>query len=278
MRKTPLVSILVANYNNGKFFKDCYKSIIEQTYNNWEVIIVDDKSTDDSISTIKKIIKEDNRFKLYENAENKGCGYTKNRCVKLCEGEICLFLDPDDTITKDALQLMVKEHEIYPNASLVYSNMYICDENLNIIKETEKTQCMQNDPFFLNMKGTISHLCSFKKSFYNKTEGINPNLPKAVDQDEYVKLYEVGDAIHLKKTLYYYRQHQNSISLGKNKNKAFYWQWKVASEAGERRNIDLSELFFNHFLIKKEYWWDIQAYNKLKKNTIFRLLKKLKLL
>ena len=48
-------SILIANYNNGKFFKDCYDSILAQEYKNWETIILDDKSTDDSVEVIKKI-------------------------------------------------------------------------------------------------------------------------------------------------------------------------------------------------------------------------------
>ncbi|WP_294297959.1 glycosyltransferase [uncultured Chryseobacterium sp.] len=50
------ISLLVANYNNGRYFKDCYDSIVSQTYENWEVIIVDDASTDNSVDIIKKLI------------------------------------------------------------------------------------------------------------------------------------------------------------------------------------------------------------------------------
>ena len=70
--KNPLFSILIANYNNGKYFEDCYKSIIAQTYTNWEVIIVVDGSIDDSVALIKKNIGEDSRFKFYENSINHG--------------------------------------------------------------------------------------------------------------------------------------------------------------------------------------------------------------
>ena len=89
-------SLLIANYNNGHFFEDCYYSIIPQTYTNWEVIIVDDKSTDNSVAIIKEFIKGDKRFKLFLNSENKGCGYTKNKCAYKSQGEILGFLDPDD--------------------------------------------------------------------------------------------------------------------------------------------------------------------------------------
>ena len=80
-----------SQYNNGKYFEDCYKSIMAQTYQNWEVIIVDDGSTDDSVGMMKKIIGDDARFKIEINQENKGCGFTKRRCVELAKGEICGF-------------------------------------------------------------------------------------------------------------------------------------------------------------------------------------------
>src|SRR5690348_4514160 len=100
-------SILIANYNNGKYFKDCYDSIIAQSYNNWEAIIIDDKSTDNSIELINRLIRLDPRFKLIENDKNYGCGYTKRRCVELSSGEVCGFLDPDDALENEALEVMV---------------------------------------------------------------------------------------------------------------------------------------------------------------------------
>jgi glycosyltransferase involved in cell wall biosynthesis len=79
---------------------------------------------------IQNIIGDDTRFKFYQNSENKGCGFTKRRCAELATGEICAFLDPDDAITEEALTIMVAEHEKFPNASMVYSKHYFCDENL----------------------------------------------------------------------------------------------------------------------------------------------------
>jgi glycosyltransferase involved in cell wall biosynthesis len=70
-------SILIANYNNGKFFKTCYESIITQTYKNWEAIILDDASTDDSLEIIHQIIGNDSWFKVFQNTENSGVGITK---------------------------------------------------------------------------------------------------------------------------------------------------------------------------------------------------------
>ena len=59
---TKKISILIANYNNGRYFKQCYDSLLEQSYTNWEAIIVDDCSTDNSVDIIKQLIKGNNRF------------------------------------------------------------------------------------------------------------------------------------------------------------------------------------------------------------------------
>ncbi|MDQ1098518.1 glycosyltransferase family 2 protein [Chryseobacterium camelliae] len=85
-------SILIANYNNGKFFTDCYRSIMAQSYTDWEAVILDDASTDDSMEVIRKLIGTDSRFKIYRNETNSGVGITKSRLIELAEGNICGFL------------------------------------------------------------------------------------------------------------------------------------------------------------------------------------------
>lgn len=145
----PLFSILIAHYNNGRFFNDCYKSILSQTYKNWEVVLVDDGSTDDSVAQIKKIIGDDARFRFFENTENKGCGFTKRRCAELAHGELCAFVDPDDAITPDALEVMVQEHAKYPEASIIYSDTYWCDALLNVQYERKSEQVKTEILIFL---------------------------------------------------------------------------------------------------------------------------------
>ncbi|MBJ5801086.1 glycosyltransferase family 2 protein, partial [Salmonella enterica subsp. enterica serovar Derby] len=76
----------------------------------FEVIIVDDCSTDDSFESIKALVKNDHRIKLYQNQENQGVGFTKRKCVELSTGEICGFLDPDDALAENALEISIKKH------------------------------------------------------------------------------------------------------------------------------------------------------------------------
>ena len=157
----PLFSILIAQYNNGKYFEDCYKSIIAQTYQNWEVIIVDDGSTDDSVAVMKEIIGDDARFKIEVNSENRGCGFTKRRCAELATGEICAFLDPDDAITPEALQIMVEEHKKHPDAAMIYSKPFWCDEHLNIQYERKSRQVENGVPNFFDLDGYLFAFLSY---------------------------------------------------------------------------------------------------------------------
>lgn len=249
-----LFSILIANYNNGHFFEDCYNSIIEQTFQKFEVIIVDDASTDDSVEVIKKIISKDTRFKLFINSTNQKVGFTKNKCVQNSNGEICAFLDPDDTLEKNALEVMIKAHETTPNASLISSKHYLVDLNLNKIKiDTQGKKIPSNKSYLTFEKGAITHFASFKKEHYNKTDGINSKFKRAADQDLYYKLEEVGETSFINIPLYNYRINKNSISANKNTFKAEYWHFIAIEDAYLRRNIDNLELYSLKKLNKIRY-------------------------
>ena len=233
-------SILIANYNNGKFFSDCYDSIIAQTYKDWEAIIVDDKSTDNSVDLISAIIKDDSRFMLVLNEENKGCGFTKNRCASLAIGEVLGFLDPDDTLDPEALEIMVAAHKQNPDVSLVHSTFFYCNEKLEHMSIFERAKNVIVNSRFINLDSNVTAFSTFKISFYNLTGGVERALPRAVDQDLYLKLSETGPFYFIDKPLYNYRIHDKGISTSKAHN-AFYWYLKVIMKAEERRQINLED-------------------------------------
>ena len=155
-------SILIANYNNGKYFGDCYHSIISQTYPDWEAIIVDDCSTDDSLVQISLLIANDDRFKLVTNAKNEGCGFTKRRCADLAMGEICGFVDPDDTISSNAIELMVNAHNKHTDVALIHSNFCYCNEKMDMLYIFSKGKHVQvNEKLFVE-RSNVSKIGSFE--------------------------------------------------------------------------------------------------------------------
>lgn len=272
--KSVLFSILIANFNNGHFFQECFNSIVSQTYVNWEVIVVDDDSTDDSVSVIKNIISGDERFKFYENKENKGVGYTKRRCIELATGHICGFLDSDDFLDPKALEIMINAHASEGNSSLVYSNLYYCNDKLEIKKIKQSYQVENNQLDFFNIDGAISHFVTFKKEFYNKTEGIDSYLKIAEDQDLYLKLYDIAPVVYIDENLYYYRVHNQNVSLGKHAQKSFYWHWFVIMQVAKRRNVDVGNLFYESFVRKGEFDIVKSKVESLLNNKYYLFLKK----
>src|ERR1700730_15603176 len=100
-----LFSILIANYNNSRFLEDALQSVLCQTYTDWEIILVDDGSTDQFEEVADKY-KPNHRIKIFRNEKNAGCGSTKRKCAEKASGSLLAFLDPDDFLHPDALKIM----------------------------------------------------------------------------------------------------------------------------------------------------------------------------
>ncbi|MFC3159274.1 Glycosyl transferase family 2 [Chryseobacterium arachidis] len=268
------ISILIANYNNGRYFEDCYDSLVIQSYDNWEVIIVDDCSTDDSVNIIKNLIKNDSRFKLYENEVNRGCGYTKRKCAELATGDYCAFLDPDDALFYYSIECCMEEFQKHPKIAAVYSQLFFCDENLNPKEVFTKIKQIHNDKYFFNCPIQISAFFVFKKEAYLKTEGINPYLRSAVDQDLYLKILEVGEAKFIQEPLYKYRLHSGGISQAGSRGHAKDSFAKVIHQSMKRRGITSikNKNIPEHFTSSEE------IYNLLSYQTKipYRLMSKIK--
>ncbi|WP_294250996.1 glycosyltransferase [uncultured Chryseobacterium sp.] len=231
-------SILIANYNNGKFFKDCYDSILAQEYTNWEVVIIDDCSTDDSVEIIKKITADDKRFRLYENSANYGVGVTKADLIEKASGMICGYLDPDDTITSKALKSAVEVLEKKKDVVLTYSRLAKCDEHMNILKEFRAAMQVPNgQKTFFNFPVQIAPFVAFRRDVYLKGKKINPELRIAEDQDLYFKMYEVGKVHFINQTDYLYRAHPGGISQNENKPKSNSYYARSIWEAMQRRGL-----------------------------------------
>lgn len=219
---------------------DAIGSVRKQTYSNWEIILVDDGSTDNSLELYLQLEK-DSRIHVFYNEGNKGCGYTKRRCAELANGEICGFLDSDDLIENNALESMIEAHLDNPKCSLIYSQFYYVDPQLKILSISEQQCHIPKGKSFLtcNIIGAISHFVTFKKEFYNRTDKIDGFLKNAVDIDLYLKLEEVGDILLLPKPLYYYRVNTgNNISLGNhNLGRTLGCEVIAKSSACKRRGI-----------------------------------------
>jgi len=246
-------SVLIANYNNGKYFKDCWESLLAQTEQDFEVVVVDDASTDDSVHVIKEIVNGDKRVSLYFNDTNKGCGFTKHKCATLAKASILAFLDPDDTLEPQAISVMIKAHMQSSQCSIVHSKYKLVDLDLNLLKLGEQGGDIPDGKTYLTYgKGAITAFASFKTDLYIRSGGISPKFKRAVDQDLYYKLEEHGTTVFVNEYLYNYRVTPQSISCNDNEHKAVYWHIEAMKDAVKRRGMRKDGIFV-YRLMQKEF-------------------------
>jgi glycosyltransferase involved in cell wall biosynthesis len=270
MLNSPLVSILIPNFNNGQYLEECLESVFKQTYRNWEVIIVDDGSIDDSKLVYEKFADSTN-LNIYLNAQNKGVAYTRHKLIGYAQGEFSIFLDPDDTIVPDAIETLIESYEKNGEYSIVYSTHYVCDENLTVQSIASYVGEIKQGEFLWSTRGfTISNLAMIRTAAYFKTEGVSPWFYKAVDKDLYSKLQEVGPVKFVDKPLLYYRIHKNSISKYKNRRIAKLFgqaAYAMVQVRGKVTKADLKKMKLSKYK-RAAALWLIGSYVLLIKKNI----------
>ena len=242
MTNKPLFSILVANYNNAKFFADFFPRIKNQTYKNIEVIFIDDGSTDNSLIEVEKYANGNNRIKIYKNDKNMGSEYTKKRNIELSTGEYFAFADPDDFVEPQAVELVMEQLLQNKNLSMVYTNFYLTNEDLSHeTKYIYPTDIPDNKILMFGF--TPNHFAAFSRQKYNQTPGLDISLKRVTDRDLVLLMEEVGQVIRIPQYLYHYRINSNSISHNLNAYKAQYWAWQARYKACERRGLSKEHVF-----------------------------------
>jgi hypothetical protein len=108
LNEEPLVSVIIPVWNTAKYLPDCLSSVIRQTYRRIEIICIDDGSTDESPGILSEFASRDARIRIVTQ-ENQGLSSSRNRGISLAEGEFILFLDSDDMLTTEAVQILVRQ-------------------------------------------------------------------------------------------------------------------------------------------------------------------------
>lgn len=167
----PLVSIIIPVYNMEEYLDNCIKSIIRQTYSNFEILLIDDGSTDQSKSLCICWEKRDNRIRFF-NHDNHGVSYTRNRGLKESRGEYIIFIDADDIVFEKYIEMMLKPYEEYNIDLSILSYFCFYENDIDSIKSyTNNDYEIISDNigalFFAKTDGTI---CSkmFRKSIIDK--------------------------------------------------------------------------------------------------------------
>jgi glycosyltransferase involved in cell wall biosynthesis/ADP-heptose:LPS heptosyltransferase len=237
----PRFSIIMTVYNKENFVADAIESVLNQTFQDWELIIVDDCSSDSSPQIINRYL-ADKRIKLIRNNINLGIAASAKIGIANTTSEYFGILDADDSITPSAIETMYQQHIENPHCGLIYSQFSACDENLN---HKRKGFCGQIPTGKTALDAdVVSHFKTFKVVDYLKTAGLDENLPVAEDKDIIYKMEEITHLKFVDEPLYLYREMSNPQShADSNVNTGIMCRAKAKINAIKRRSDTMAELF-----------------------------------
>ena len=240
----PLISIIIPVYNAEKFIEDTINTVINQTYDNYEIILIDDCSTDNSVNIINKYLNED--IKLYKNKENIGVGLTRNAGIKHSKGDYIAFLDADDLWDKEKLEKQVKfmqdNNYVFTYTGYVFSNA-LGEPTCKKIYVPSK--CGYED----YLKTTIiwTSTVMIDMNYFTKEDIYMPNQRRGEDGATWLKLLKKIDyAYGYNEILSRYRRTKNSLSSNKFKSIARVWNLYYKSE---KLGLFRSIYYFMHYCV-----------------------------
>jgi len=250
MRKTcELISIVTANYNAEKFIAGTIDSVIRQSYQNWEMIIVDDSSTDNSLSIIEKYLKKDGRIRLIQLKKNSGPAIVRNKAIAEAKGRFIAFLDSDDLWKPEKLKKQL-DFMLKNDYALTYTHYDLIDEEGMQYGKTFKAPTKVS---YHDMLKTCSIGCLTAMYDTEKLGKVYmPLIKKGQDYATWLKILNmIPYAYGLNESLALYRRRQKSVSS--NKIRAFGHQWNIY------RNVEKLNI------LKSAYYITNYAYYGLKK-------------
>lgn len=203
-----LISIIIPVYNTEQYIETCLDSIERQTYKNFEVIMIDDGSTDGVALRCKSYCNRDSRFKYYHK-ENEGVSIARNMGLKLAQGEIIGFIDSDDSISKDMIKKMIYKMEeedadiVICDACNIQINKKECIDTINSIKRNVNLTNEQISPKILSEMAGAVWRCIYKRELLDDLffpQGLK------LSEDCVFNICAIGKAkriYYLKEPLYY---------------------------------------------------------------------------
>ena len=209
-----VISIIIPVYNQEKYLAETLNSVLNQSYSNWECILVNDGSADNSVSVINQYLAKDNRFSFI-NSENKGVSHARNLALKQVKGDFILFLDGDDLIHPEKLQIAISNFEQNTNLGIVFNTTnYFQDTIENVLFAIQlETELVNFNGILLYWGEKITipiHSAIIKKTLL---EGIEFNCELTAQEDwlVWLRLFKNNpNVLVLDKVLSYYRKHNTS--------------------------------------------------------------------
>lgn len=228
-RYNSLISILMPVYNAEDFLVEAIESIKKQTYKKWELIAVDDGSTDNSLNILKKFTKRDKRIKIFCFKKKQGLAKALNYGLSKAKGFYLARMDADDISLPQRLKIQLKYLKKHPKVIAVGSQVRLINENGDFIGYKKFPTAPSQIYQMMGIMMTIQHPTLLTYTRLIKKCGY-ANHTTAEDVSMFFKLMQFGQFLNTKEVLFKYRIRKNSNSM-KNPKKTFYLTLKSRIKA-----------------------------------------------
>lgn len=238
-----LVSIITPLYNSEKYIRDTIDSVLNQTYDNWEMIIVDDCSNDSSGDIVKNYVERDKRIKYIKLEKNMGVSNARNMAIRRSKGKFIAFLDSDDIWKFNKLEKQIN-FMMKNNLSITFTGYKMIDDNNNDLNKTIKVP-KEIDYKELLKGNTIG--CFTVVIDKEKLGIIEMTEIKHEDYVTWLSILKRGyKAYGLNEVLGFYRKSNNSITT--NKFNSAKWTWSVYRSVEKKSLLKSIYYFINYAL------------------------------
>lgn len=210
--KPTLVSVLMPAYNAATYIETAIESVLNQTYQQWELIIVNDSSTDTTEAVVKRF--KDPRIRYYHNQTQLGLAKNRNKALSLTKGELIAILDADDCALPKRLETQVQLFQAHPNLVLCGSWTQVIDEHGRVLADWHfpSTSSALRAQFYIQFP-IVHSSAMIRKSALKKLESAyDPHFSPAEDYELCFRLLHLGTVECVPKVLTLYRQHPTNTS------------------------------------------------------------------
>ena len=267
----PFVSIIIPTYQNCNRLRDALNSVLSQTYNNYEVLIMDDGSTDGTEEMVNSF--KDSRIFYYWNKNSGGPAKPRNRGIKFSKGNWIAFLDSDDSWKPNKLKMCIEN--ISEQVDLIYHDLEIIYASQKIFQRKKARTRKLKKPVLIDLLINDNLICNssvmVRKNLLEKVGGINESksLVAAEDYNTWLRIANLTNQFfYLPHTLGYYLKHNDSLS---NKNMSIPTKYAIDEFIGILDNKQKIKLDARIRYISGRFSYLNFNYGKAKKELLFVL-------
>lgn len=238
------ITIITPSYNSSEFISETIKSVLLQSFSSWEMIIVDDCSSDNSVEVIESFVARDSRIKLIQLAENLGAAVARNKAIEAAQGRYVAFLDSDDRWLPCKLekQLAFMQKNNYPFTYAAYEKVNENGEVFGYVGVPDRVR--YNGLLKMCSIGCLTAI--YDTEYFGKV--YMPVIRKRQDLGLWLKLLKKTEyAYGFQEPLGQYCVRPNSISA--NKASAAKYTWRLYREV-EKLNLINASYFFSHYAVR----------------------------